>query len=476
MESHDMLDVTLKRPPVLEDGFLPASLWNRAYRSLVAKHGAKERLIVCFERNGIFIEGFETYVLPHISPWRSMNIKYVERLLKLHLWVKGGHTIHIDGNDDLARELGGIYSANGERSFDHLIMGYKILQRELTVRHSSLKDIPLSAAHAVPIARSLDGCRIGFDLGGSDRKCAAVIDGKIVHSEEIAWRPYYEKDAEWHRREIVDSIQRAAAKLPRVDGIGGSAAGIYIDNRVCFASLFRSVDDESFDRHVRGMFIELAQEWNGIPFIVVNDGKVSALAASMMIDGGGLLGVSMGTSQATGYVAVDGRINDWLNDLSFSPIDYGERAPVDEWSGDRGCGVQYFSQQAVARLAPKAGIHLPDGMGFPERLSEVQLLVGKGDARAGLIFKSIGACLGYAIAHYSEIYEINHLMLFGRVVSGVCGDLILAEARDVLKAEFPELEASIKFHVPDERMKRHGQAIAAASLPIINNAAAGDVR
>ena len=30
----------------------------------------------------------------------------------------------------------------------------------------------------------------------------------------------------------------------------------------------------------------------------------------------------------------------------------------DEWSGDIGCGVKYFSQDGVIKLAPRAGIEL----------------------------------------------------------------------------------------------------------------------
>jgi hypothetical protein len=36
-----------------------------------------------------------------------------------------------------------------------------------------------------------------------------------------------------------------------------------------------------------------------------------------------------------------------------------------------------------------------------------------------------------------------------------------------LKEEFPKLAARIAFHIPDEKEKRHGQAVAAASLPSI---------
>ena len=42
-------------------------------------------------------------------------------------------------------------------------------------------------------------------------------------------------------------------------------------------------------------------------------------------------------------------------------------------SKDMGVGALYFSQQAVARLAPRAGFQF-EGMPFPEQLKKVQAL------------------------------------------------------------------------------------------------------
>ena len=140
-------------------------------------------------------------------------------------------------------------------------------------------------------------------------------------------------------------------------------------------------------------------------------------------------------------------------------------APVDEWSGDRGCAVQYFCQQGVARLAPLAGLEFPAGMKFPEQLVEVQTLMAAGDARARKIYETIGICFGYAIAHFADFYEIRNLLILGRVTSGEGGAIIIEKAREVLAAEFPALAAAIQLRTPDEKDKRHGQAVAAASLP-----------
>src|SRR5258706_7502535 len=101
--------------------------------------------------------------------------------------------------------------------------------------------LPPERRSVASLGRHLNGCRIGFDLGGSDRKAAALIDGEVVFSEEIAWDPYFQKDPAYHLEGVHDSLQRAAAHLPRVDAIGGSAARVYLDQEVRAGSLLRGV-------------------------------------------------------------------------------------------------------------------------------------------------------------------------------------------------------------------------------------------
>jgi predicted NBD/HSP70 family sugar kinase len=216
---------------------------------------------------------------------------------------------------------------------------------------------------------------------------------------------------------------------------------------------------------VRRLFFELQEAWGGIPFEVVNDGEVTALAGSMALNDNAVLGIAFGSSLAAGYVTPQGNITGWLNELAFVPVDYRENAPVDEWSGDQGVGALYFSQQAVGRLVPAAGIELPDGMPLAAKLVEVQKRMADGDGRARKIYQTIGTYLGYAIAHFADFYEIRNLLVLGRVMTGEGGDVILSTAGEVLKEEFPALAESIRVHTPGEKEKRHGQAVAAASLP-----------
>ena len=106
-------------------------------------------------------------------------------------------------------------------------------------------------------------------------------------------------------------------------------------------------------------------------------------------------------------------------------------------------------------------------MSLPVKLEQVQKLMAAGDARARKIYETIGVYFGYNIATYADFYEVRNLLVLGRVMTGEGGDLILSTATEVLRAEFPEVAERIRFHIPDEKEKRHGQAIAAASLPSI---------
>ena len=460
-----MLSVSPAIIPPLDPGVIPAVLWNREFRRLCT--AASDPLAIALERPDGTVSRFDTRILPHTGTNCALNFRSIERLVKMLLWSRGGQRIFIGGNEGIAAMLRGIYAPDGERKFDCEFVGSKSYGRPLEIIAHEIADVPAEKEGSIALGRHLDGCRIGFDLGGSDRKCAAVIDGKVVFSEEIAWDPYFQNDPQYHYDGINDTLKRAAAHLPRVDAIGGSAAGVYVGNEVRAGSLFRGVPQDAFESRIRRIFFDLQREWGGVPFEVANDGEVTALAASMSFGENRVLGISMGTSVAAGYVTATGAITPWLNELAFAPVDYREDAPADEWSGDRGCAVQYFCQQGVARLAPLAGLTFPQEMKFPEQLVEIQELMAAGDERARRIYETIGICFGYAIAHCAEFYDIGTLLILGRVTSGEGGNLLLAKAGEVLRVEFPALAERIKLRTPDEKDKRHGQAVAAASLPAL---------
>ena len=461
------MTVSPKFRPVLDPDFVPAALWNRGYRAAVQAAGGGIPLAIALERSDGSRSVFRGATLPHQGQNAALNERYIERLVKFLLWQKGGYRITIGGEPALADYLCGVYSPGAERAFDFEFMGERVYGRSMEIEHAAYDEIPEEREAAAPLGRHLDGYRIGFDLGASDRKCAAIANGEVIFSEEVAWSPSVQPDPQYHFDGIDDSLRRAAEKLPRVDAIGGSAAGVYVNNEVRVGSLYRSVPRHLFDTRIRRLFFDLQKKWGGIPFDVVNDGEVTALAGSMALDDNAVLGVAMGSSLAAGYVTPQGAITSWLNELAFVPVDYRANAPADEWSGDPGVGAQYFSQQAVGRLLAPAGIDLPKEMPLPVKLEQVQKLMAAGDERARKIYETIGVYFGYNIAHYTDFYEVRNLLVLGRVLTGEGGDLILATARQVLKGEFPEIAERIRFHIPGEKEKRHGQAIAAASLPVI---------
>lgn len=461
-----LLNVNTKVKPILDPNFIPASLWNRAYETLVSEAGdfAEPIAIALQQADGAtFVHHYK--LLPHTAENIVLNKKYIERLIKFLLWMKGGCKIYIGGHPEMASLITSIYAPAGQRSFDYKFMGESVYGKPFEVISCGYNEVPEVCSAGLPLGRNFDGCRIGFDLGGSDRKCAAVKDGEVLFTEEIPWDPYFQSDPQYHYQGIMNTLTRAARYLPRVDAIGGSSAGVYVNNEVRVSSLFRGVSSDDFEHKVRRIFFKMQKAWGDIPFEVANDGEVAALAGSMSLEKNKVLGISMGTSQAGGYVDQNGHIQPWLDELAFVPVDYRDNAPEDEWSGDIGCGAQYFSQQAIARLIPVAGISVPKDMSHPEQLKEVQKLMKDNDPRAVNIYETMGVYFGYAIAHYADFYDFDHLLFYGRVSSEKGGDIMLKKAKEVLMAEFPDLAKKIKTSVPNELNKRHGQAVAAASLP-----------
>lgn len=458
--------MNLKVNAKLDPQFKPMSLVCREMRELTQADG--QDIIIAVERNKGYTTTYKTRIFRDGTGHDAENYAFVERIVKTLLWVAGGFKIIIAGSETVAAKIKEAYSYGGARDFDVHFME-RVYEEKFSVESVALENAPADKSSASPVGRHLDGCRIGFDAGGSDRKVSAVIDGESVYSEEVVWFPKTNSDPDYHYQGILDAMKTAASKMPRVDAIGVSSAGVYVDNRIMVASLFLKVSDEDFDKKVKNMYIDVAREiGENIPIEVANDGDVTALAGAMNLNDNSVLGIAMGTSEAAGYVDPQGNITGWLNELAFAPVDFCTDAMVDEWSGDYGCGVKYFSQDGVIKLAPAAGIELDENLSPAEKLKVVQGLMAEGDERAAAIYDTIGTYFGYAIAYYSEFYDIKHVLIMGRVTSGKGGEILLARAQEVLDTEFPELAKKINLNIPDENARRVGQSVAAASLPKLN--------
>ena len=452
------IQVELKNVPSLDPEFIPLMRFNHAFLE-----GAKKPVGIAVERADGQVAVRHTFV--HGTPeMAEADLYYVERLIKTMLWMYGGYCVQIT-DQDLCARLNKLYGVDGPQWFDVEFM-HNVFEAPFMI--ICVDKVPEEKNCPKAMGGHLDGCRIGFDAGGSDRKVSAVIDGETVFSEEVVWFPKTNADPDYHYEGIVAALKSAAEHMPRVDAVGVSSAGIYINNRTMRASLFLQVPPDLYDAKVKDIYIRAIRDTFGdVPYAVVNDGDVSALAGAMSLEDNNVLGIAMGTSEAVGYVDEEGRITGWLNELAFVPVDAQPEAMRDEWSGDIGCGVKYFSQDGVIKLAPRAGIELEESLSPAEKLKAVQALMAQDDPRAAKVYESIGVYLGHTLAYYYELYGCRHVLLLGRVMSGKGGDLILDTAKKVLAEEYPEVSGKMTPELPDEKFRRVGQSMAAASLPEI---------
>ena len=450
------ISVQVKNVPVLDPEFMPILKFNQAFLA-----DAEKPISIAVERADGQMATTHTRI--HGTPeMAEADRYYVDRVVKTALWMQGGYRIYVD-DKDIYDYLRSVYCKGGQREFDWDFMAgvfehpFEIV---LTDRVPETKETPKA------MGGHLEGCRIGFDAGGSDRKVSAVIDGETVFSEEVVWYPKVTADPDYHYDGIVSALKAAAAHMPRVDAVGVSSAGIYINDRTMSASLFLKVPKELYEEKVKNIFIRaITDTFGDVPYAVANDGDVSALAGTMSLNDNNVLGIAMGTSEAVGYVNGAGCITGWLNELAFVPVDANPDAMRDEWSGDIGCGVKYFCQDGVIKLAPRAGIQLDEGLSPAEKLKVVQKLMEDDDQRAADVYASIGVYLGHTLAYYYEKYGFRYVLLLGRVMSGKGGDLLLSTCQGVLDDEYPEVAGKIKLTLPDEKFRRVGQSMAAASLP-----------
>ena len=445
-----------RNKPLLDGSFLPFGVWAKAFLD-----GAERPFKVALERGNGHVSVFSSCLRG--EEYAEANLRYMERTVKFLLWSVGGWRVTICGCAETAEKLRSIYCAGGERDFD-FNFEFDVFERPFELVLCEERDFPRENEQARSVGGHLEGCRIGFDAGGSDRKVSAVIDGVSVYSEEVVWFPKQSADPSYQYNGIVESFRTAASKMPRVDAIGVSSAGVFVGNSPMVSSLFLKVPRERREE-VKSIYDRAAKEIGDVPIVVANDGDVTALAGAMSLSSGAVMGIAMGTSEAAGYVTPEGKIPGWFNELAFAPVDLQRDAPQDEWSHDFGVGCKYFSQDAVIRLAPRAGIGLPDELSPAEKLKAVQKLAEEGHEGARKIFVTIGCYLAHTLSLYASFYDLRYLLVLGRVASGVGGELLIGECRRVLREEYPELAAQVTVMLPDEKARRVGQSIAAASLP-----------
>jgi len=454
---HCGIEIDIKHKPELDPGFIPLHKFNESFLQT-----ASVPFAFAIERNDKQIYVKSTHVHGD-EVHREADQYYLDRLVKWELWQKGGFRIYVKGDEALFEALKQTYSPEGTRAFDAEFFG-NLYQEKFEV--IPCDELPAPYEIKKPIGGHFDGCRVGVDFGGSDYKVAAVIDGEAVYSNETVWNPKINSDPDYHYNGVLSAMKEAVERLPQVDAIGISSAGLIGNDRILYAQLFQKVPKDLFDAKGRETYIRaVAEIGEGIPFAVANDGDVAALAGSISLNRKNILGLAMGTSYIGGFVDKEGNLSNWISELAFAPMDASPEAAMDDWTRDIGVGVQYFCQEAVIKLSRVVGISL-EGYDTPaKKLKAVQLLLDEGHEGAKAIFRSIGCYLGHTAPLYYDTYGAKSILLLGRTVSGKGGDIVLETANMVLREEYPDVP--VELLLPDEKTRRMGQSVAAASLPQI---------
>ncbi len=484
--------------PPLEPGFLPVSLGDMAYLKEAEKNGFPVK--IAYEReNGLVARG-DTFILPQDHPNADNNIEFLLDRITAGVVHNGAHTVWFDGPKGLGSMLQmefidgpsePFFGEDGSRKWVAIDLAGTSYDKPFEIKIVGRDDVPDQNETSAPLGGGLEGRRIGFDLGASDFKVSAFDGKECVFSHEFPWNPKSYTDPRHHHAMLLGGLMEAAAKLGyNVDAMGGSSAGVWVNNRLKIGSIARGVVAGKNGQDIRAAMDNL-NEWLvdetggvlNVEPVIINDGNVTALAGHLFIPGAnGVIGIAMGSDEAGGYAYPKGKMDTKLYEWAFWRIDRGKNAPVEEWSKLKGIGGMYFGQRAWNRLYVPAGISHEEVGGenapIPDKLVKLQELVEKGDERAILIPKTIGIELGYSIMPYvRDCGEVSHVLVLGRCMRGKSGDIILEEADGVLKAEFNE---SYKFQLfnPDapsfaamvggetaKRFKTLGQSMAAATLP-----------
>ena len=287
------IEYSVKNMPALDGAFIPFGVWAKAY----LKEAARPFKIAVERENGL-VSVFETKLRG--AEFAEANARFVERLVKMLLWSVGGWRVYLCGDDAIAKRMQDEYRMGGAREFDVGFM-QDVYERPFEIVISDEAHFPAAHEQTKKAGGHTNGCRIGFDAGGSDRKVSAVIGGETVYSEEVVWHPKTSEDPQYQYDGIVAAFKTAASKLPRVDGIGVSSAGVFIGNAPMVSSIFLKVP-RSRREEVKTIFDRAAKEIGDVPIVVANDGDVSALAGSMSLGAGCVMGLAMGTSEAVGYI------------------------------------------------------------------------------------------------------------------------------------------------------------------------------
>ncbi len=473
--------------PKYDAEYLPIYYMLRAYRKRLEEEEAEEFSIGIL-RNKLLVERKSFPIIREgdklakdIAPGKPLSdtarltIDYVDRLLKSFLWIVGGNGLFLKGPKWLVNIISERYQKTGARSFDRQFFE-RIFKQDFFITSDESEFLVAEEKLEMPWLVSNEGLQvnslkqkelkyenvIGLDLGASLLEVSALHRGKLLFQAKKSWTPKRQNSPAYHYEEISKAIHEAKAALSGLDFIGISSPGVVLNNQIRESSLFRKIPLDK-TAELKELFPKISERFGHVPYRLVNDGEVSALAGRQVCGGTGILSLTFGTSLGAGYINPDGEFTNRTNELAFVPVDVGDRALEDEWSKDTGVGVSYFSQDAAIKLAKRAGIDFRAFKTEQEAFRHITLLLEEDDPRAKEVFRDMGIYLAYTIPFYREWYDFSHLFLQGGVMAGEHGKIIRKTASELVEIEFPELAGSLSL-IDTEKLDLPSLATTAAFL------------
>jgi predicted NBD/HSP70 family sugar kinase len=409
------------------------------------------------------------------------------------IWRCGAKSMQLAGPEKACNALKAAYAVGGAYEFEATTMPKVNGEADKAFVVSIVEAGALPEVKDTPqvCGKDASGNRLAFDLGKSDIKTVAIKDGEVLDSMETEW-DVTATDPQYHFDAIVaamkGTIERAKVKgFGDIQAVGGSATGtVGANNEATWCDIFPNVPPDVYKEKVVDIFQRIAKEVAGdVPLKVINDGEVTALAAVQKLGvdkiGGGVMGISMGSSEGGGYANKEGNLMGWINELCYMKLDMNPEAPDDPWTkgAHRGMSHMYLGQRGATKNAHKVIDDLPANYKYPcaemctikhedhaQCLKKIQEGMKASPDKVKDLYITCGVYLGYGLAMYQEYYDIQDIMILGRVSKGDGGDLMLKTASEVLEKEFPD-NKKITFHTADDHFKAVGQCIAAAALPTI---------
>jgi len=453
------LDIKVKNKPFYEPGFIPAYKFIEAYLK-----GASQPYALAWQRKD-YISKFSTFI--YGTPEKSeLDYYYLKLITEFTYNIWGGWKLYLCGDEALSLKIKAAM-LDTLAKFGSWGSIKLLFNQDFTVEFLPFEQCPQNEG-SKPFGNHLNGCRIGFDGGGSDRKVSAVIDGEVVYSEEVLWEAKFRSDIDYHYNEVLTAFKTAAAKMPRVDAIGVSIAGSMVGDQYYRGTITKEVSAKDMEEKGRDLFRRAADQIGpNIPVVGRNDGDIAALAGAMSLQKNKLWGVPLGTGFGSGYVDGAGNLKDWSTNMAFSKVAVNEDAHSSELLGFIGIGESYISQNRVIEMAEKEGIEMPPELYPAEKLLIIQDYMNKGDSRTTRIFTYMGCCFAHMLPLADLFLDIEHVYLIGRLVSGKGGEVFVQECQRVLNEDYPDHAAKMTLWLPDENDRRVSQSVAAASLPIV---------